>query len=86
MLRFKFSNKKTQDVITLALKITQPCECDFKFVYYDGEKSNLTAPQRCIDPQVKLKSHTRTHNASAFLSLSLQECRNESLPSKRNEL
>lgn len=41
MLRFKITNKKPQDVITLALKITQPCKCDFKFVYNDGEKSNL---------------------------------------------
>lgn len=38
MLCFKKTNKKTQDVIALTLKITQPCKCDFKFVYNDGEK------------------------------------------------
>lgn len=58
MLRFKITNKKPQDVITLALKITQPCKCDFKFVYNDGEKSHLmwlTAPQRCIGPASEIK-------------------------------
>lgn len=45
--------KKTQDVIALTLKITQPCKCDFKFVYNDGEKCNLmwlTAPQKMHRP------------------------------------
>lgn len=69
----KIPIKKTQDVIALALKTTQPCKCDFKFVYNDGEKSNLmwlTAPQRCIDPQVKLKI-TQTFPQCICVSIAL---------------